>query len=274
MRLNLVPLVISLHLFLGCAREQTEEGNLPEYEVEQTEEGALPEYDDVDSADVEVTTDTREIRVPDVDIEPADQTPASRRPYQEEYDELDWGQVAFHDSRTMRQGRQEKITVRISPDPDADVTSDWPSDPSGTQDSAPVVQSMKVSDVMEVELIALTPDAFVIQPAGKQRQAIVGDEVDFSWWVLPTRAGRHKLLLRIYVLLQPPGGNPETRVESKEAEINVEVDRWFGARRFLSSNWQYLAGSPLLLLLIRWLVNRRRNQTRGDEDGPPPDAGG
>jgi hypothetical protein len=55
----------------ACSVEQTEEGNLPEYDVEQTEEGNLPEYD-VDAADIEVTTETREITVPDVDIEPAD----------------------------------------------------------------------------------------------------------------------------------------------------------------------------------------------------------
>lgn len=55
----------------ACTVEQTEEGNLPEYDVEQTEEGNLPEYD-VDAADVEITTETREITVPDIDVEPAD----------------------------------------------------------------------------------------------------------------------------------------------------------------------------------------------------------
>lgn len=69
-------LTLALVAFLGfglaaCTVEQTEEGNLPEYDVEQTEEGNFPEYD-VDAADVEVTTETREITVPDVDIEPAD----------------------------------------------------------------------------------------------------------------------------------------------------------------------------------------------------------
>ena len=66
-------LVGILCLGLGaCTVEQTEEGNLPEYEVEQTEEGNLPEYD-VDAVDIEVTTETREITVPDIDIEPADE---------------------------------------------------------------------------------------------------------------------------------------------------------------------------------------------------------
>lgn len=48
----------------ACDVDQTEEGSLPEVEVEG---GNLPEYD-VDVADVEVGTDTQQVIVPDVDI--------------------------------------------------------------------------------------------------------------------------------------------------------------------------------------------------------------
>lgn len=50
----------------ACSVEQTEEGELPEVEVEG---GNMPEYD-VDAADVEVGTEERTITVPDIDIEP------------------------------------------------------------------------------------------------------------------------------------------------------------------------------------------------------------
>jgi hypothetical protein len=46
----------------ACDVDQTEEGEMPEVEVQ---EGELPAYD-VDAADVEVTEDT--ITVPDVDV--------------------------------------------------------------------------------------------------------------------------------------------------------------------------------------------------------------
>lgn len=46
----------------ACDVDQTEEGEMPEIEVE---EGQLPSYD-VDAADVEVTEDT--VTVPDIDI--------------------------------------------------------------------------------------------------------------------------------------------------------------------------------------------------------------
>lgn len=51
----------------ACDVDQTEEGELPDIEVEA--EGNLPEYG-VEGPDVEVETDTMEIRTPDVDIEP------------------------------------------------------------------------------------------------------------------------------------------------------------------------------------------------------------
>jgi hypothetical protein len=48
----------------ACTVEQTEEGEMPEVNVEG---GNMPEYD-VDAADVDITTDTATITVPDVDV--------------------------------------------------------------------------------------------------------------------------------------------------------------------------------------------------------------
>ena len=48
----------------ACSVDQTEEGNLPEVDVQG---GNLPEYD-VDAADVSVGTDTQQVVVPDVDV--------------------------------------------------------------------------------------------------------------------------------------------------------------------------------------------------------------
>lgn len=48
----------------ACDLEQTEEGELPEVEVQ---EGSMPEYD-VDPADVDVGTEERTVEVPTVDI--------------------------------------------------------------------------------------------------------------------------------------------------------------------------------------------------------------
>jgi hypothetical protein len=58
----------------ACDVDKTEEGELPEVEVEG---GKLPEYD-VDAAEVEVGTDTQRVVVPDVDIKDPDDTTSNR----------------------------------------------------------------------------------------------------------------------------------------------------------------------------------------------------
>lgn len=67
-RILWVP-VLGFGLMLGgCDVEQTEEGEVPDVEVEG---GNVPEYD-VDAADVDVTTDTQTVVTPDVDINDPD----------------------------------------------------------------------------------------------------------------------------------------------------------------------------------------------------------
>lgn len=64
------PLVLMLALLstfaTGCRVRQTEEGEMPDVDV-QAEGGKLPEYD-VDAADVDIKTEERTVKVPDIDV--------------------------------------------------------------------------------------------------------------------------------------------------------------------------------------------------------------
>ena len=51
----------------GCRVEKTQEGNLPEVDVETRGETQMPKYD-VDAADVDVGTTKTEVSVPTVDV--------------------------------------------------------------------------------------------------------------------------------------------------------------------------------------------------------------
>ena len=65
--MSFVLLLALLTVFAtGCRVRQTQEGELPDVDV-SAEGGKIPEYD-VDAADVDVTTEKREITVPDVDV--------------------------------------------------------------------------------------------------------------------------------------------------------------------------------------------------------------
>ena len=50
----------------GCSVEQTREAQVPDVDV-RAEGGQMPQYD-VDTADVDVTTERRNVSVPDVDV--------------------------------------------------------------------------------------------------------------------------------------------------------------------------------------------------------------
>lgn len=51
---------------VGCDVDQTEEGDMPDVDV-NVEGGSLPEYD-VETADIDVKTEEKTVTVPDVDI--------------------------------------------------------------------------------------------------------------------------------------------------------------------------------------------------------------
>ena len=55
----------------ACDVDQTQEGELPDVDV-TVEEGELPAYD-VETADVEIGTETVPVEVPDVDVEMPDE---------------------------------------------------------------------------------------------------------------------------------------------------------------------------------------------------------
>jgi hypothetical protein len=65
--LSILCLTMILMPLAACSVEQTEEGELPNVDV-NAEGGQMPEYD-VDAADIEVGTETKEIEVPDIDIQ-------------------------------------------------------------------------------------------------------------------------------------------------------------------------------------------------------------
>ncbi len=87
-----LPLLLAMTALAGCEIEKTEEGEmpqvdvdpgkLPKYEINKKEDGEMPDVDvsggklpeyDVDGPDVDVGTTTREVEVPTVDVDMPDE---------------------------------------------------------------------------------------------------------------------------------------------------------------------------------------------------------
>lgn len=65
---NLALLIAPMFFMWGCDVDQTQEGEMPDVDVEG---GEMPEYD-VDAPDVDVGTQEETITVPDVDVDMPD----------------------------------------------------------------------------------------------------------------------------------------------------------------------------------------------------------
>lgn len=62
---GVIPALAVAALLSGCTAEVEDEGDLPNIEV--TDQGEMPEVD-VDPANVDISTDTQQVVVPDVDV--------------------------------------------------------------------------------------------------------------------------------------------------------------------------------------------------------------
>lgn len=132
--------LVALGLTLGCDVEQTEEGEMPDVEVES---GELPEYD-VDAADVDVGTKTKTVEVPNVEIVMEEKTV-----------EVPFIDVEWPDETVERV--QQQVTVRLEvPNESFDVS----------------IEEIHVVDDELWVISRLTGDA-----AGESASAVVSDTV-------------------------------------------------------------------------------------------------
>lgn len=71
---SLAPLAIALLLssLSACDVEKTQEGEMPDVDVD-VKEGQMPKYD-VDAPDVDVSTQEKKVKVPDVDVDMEEKT--------------------------------------------------------------------------------------------------------------------------------------------------------------------------------------------------------
>jgi hypothetical protein len=65
---SILPAICLVLATTACTVKKTEEGRMPDVDVEVKDEGNLPKYD-VDAPDVDVDIEKRDVKVPDVDVD-------------------------------------------------------------------------------------------------------------------------------------------------------------------------------------------------------------
>jgi len=168
------------------------------------------------------------------------------------------GRIAYNPKLAMKQGIEETVTVRISDDPHAELTHGFA--------TTPIVERLRISGAMSAYLSG-DKDDFEIVALSSDDQPVAGTYTDWFWQVTPLRRGTHKLHLRVTARIWLSNLHIETKdLLVKDTVISVAVRPWFVVRRFFTSYWQWIIGSPIVLGAIAWVwkkISARRRHPIG-----------
>lgn len=170
--------------------------------------------------------------------------------------ELAQGRILYNPPTEMQFGQPERVEVRISLDPAADLGS-------GLQGSGePVEEQIPVSAFMTVRL---TGAAFEITPLSSAEQIIAQDTyTQWAWDVVPIKSGEQRLTLIVTARVKLPGFGEEARdLPIIEREITVKVTPVQAALNFFNQNLAWIGPTMLAGLgtALGWAWRQRRRRT-------------
>jgi hypothetical protein len=159
------------------------------------------------------------------------------------------GRLAFEPKKTMDQGREERVFVRLSREATSDLSK-------GFREGPPLIKAIQVGSLMHA-LLDYSEEDFKVHRIGVETKVVASPYTEWAWEVTPLRGGDKELRVLIYAELVLPNGKPEPyEAYAGEAEIHVHTRPSYVVERLLSENWQWLLGSPIVLGLGGWLGAR------------------
>jgi hypothetical protein len=165
------------------------------------------------------------------------------------------GRILFDPPAAMKQGRKERVTVRISKNALEDLKKDIPPDRNTTIDKIDVLPFMTVK--------LSGGDAFQVESLEKKEDQFVGADrfTDWNYDVTPSKSGEQELDLAVGVRIKLPTGGEEVRFYPLyERKVKVSVSVWYSTTHFVSDHWEWIAGTVLIPLLV-WAWNNRKKKT-------------
>jgi hypothetical protein len=175
------------------------------------------------------------------------------------------GQYVFNPPKEMTVGEKERIEVRISEDIAADLTKDLKG--RGTPQ---IDKSIEVGTFMKVRLCCGPPGhghPFDIVPLNEAEQVVADNRItEWAFDVTPRESGNQKLQLIITVRIKLSGMDEEKKDHPViEKTIHVKVNVWRWTKEFFSNNWQWLAGTiiiPLIVFVWRYYRNQSKSKLK------------
>lgn len=148
------------------------------------------------------------------------------------------GLLAFNPPTEMRQGRLERVEVRVARSGDLQELLTTGLRGRGV----PITEEIETSPFMGVELFG---DGFEVKPLSATEQ-LVAQLACWEYDVRPLRAGTLTLVLSVTMRIALPE-RPDERIAVPvfERSIRVRIDPVYRSRQFVADNWQWLTATAL-----------------------------
>ena len=148
---------------------------------------------------------------------------------------ISMGLIAFNPPHRMRQGHGERVEVEIARS--LQLRDEIARGLRGRGD--PVVEEIRTSQFMGVQLLG---HAFYIDELSPREQ-LVPSMARWEFNVTPKRIGNQVLILCATMMIQTSRGDGLIAVPVLERDVDVQVDVRYGAKSFISHNWQWLTAT-------------------------------
>lgn len=148
---------------------------------------------------------------------------------------LSQGLVAFNPPTEMTVGNHELVSVRIM----RGLIDKFSKQPLHSR-PAPQIEEVRVGNFMRARLFG---EGFEITTHSDESQAVADN--DFAEWlydVLPTKSGDRTLTLQIAIRYKLASSEEITNLPVLTRDISVQVNPWWTATTFVSTNWQWFFG--------------------------------
>jgi len=173
------------------------------------------------------------------------------------------GEFAFDVPPKIKQGKQERVEVRIAKDTGQAIEDILRVNLRPTAQ----VEQIQVAPFMIVRLKGVKDSSFEVVPLTDERQAVGGSGyTTWAWSVIPQESGQQTLYLTVGTRFKLPNQTEESKFAPLyQRSITVDVDRIYATKRFISVNWQVLTVSILVPLIAYAWQHRWKRRSKGTE---------
>lgn len=185
----------------------------------------------------------------------SDSPPTSVELVDQSLHQLNWGNIVFNASETMRYSQPQAVELLLSPSLSVEDLQAQLQQNAGA-DSAQV----RISNRMEAQL---TGRGFAIEALTPDLQAVTSQQVTrWKWEVTPTEHGQQTLHLAISAHIDVAGRDAPLVVRTFDREIRVDITVQQRVSNFLQKNWQWIWAAVFVPIAGYFWQRRKKRRAK------------